>query len=517
MDREMHHLSGEELLLLLLAIAGACVGGARGVVVTVNPAEVTVARGQAAELPCSVSSNAPTLNNLVVLWIANTERGAGEQVLGFMAGQVVNGSASFAGRADFTSPMPGSAVSVRVERARESDAGTYTCSVNLIADPPGGVGVVTLTVLVPPATPRCTMEGDPTVGTNITLTCSSSEGNPAPSYLWTRLEAARKLPANAALGRKEGTLTLTNVSADSEGVYSCTARNSVGSSNCTITLALRIPPSVNVGPRGWGAGGLAARSGARAAAGLRVGAETQSDGQGGRAAQRHPDGRPPAAVRRVGQQSGQHPEARLGPQQPELGAGASVQTPGQRGGRPRPRDAQGRRLRPTPPPPSPSPPSPPPSPPTSPRAPPAERAARRWGQRARPRAGVRRGGRQRPLRGDRLAREPGARQRSAERVRPAKPLRRGGGPVRAPGQSDVSAVAKQRAHPISNPDDFARSDGLRRWSVAGSGPRGVPRQPRAHGRRTHHGAGTEPGGIPGLDGARPATGHHCHRPATDIS
>ncbi|XP_032820475.1 immunoglobulin superfamily member 11-like [Petromyzon marinus] len=246
MDREMH-LSGEELLLLLLAIAGACIGGARGVVVTVNPAEVTVARGQAAELPCSVSSNAPTLNNLVVLWIANTERGAGEQVLGFMAGQVVNGSASFAGRADFTSPMPGSAVSVRVERARESDAGAYTCSVNLIADPPGGVGVVTLTVLVPPATPRCIMEGDPTVGTNITLTCSSSEGNPAPSYLWTRLEAARKLPANAALGRKEGTLTLTNVSADSEGVYSCTARNSVGSSNCTITLALRIPPSVNVG------------------------------------------------------------------------------------------------------------------------------------------------------------------------------------------------------------------------------------------------------------------------------
>ncbi|XP_078464109.1 immunoglobulin superfamily member 11-like [Lampetra planeri] len=250
--------------------------------VTVNPAEVTVARGQAAELPCSVSSNAPTLNNLVVLWIANTERGAGEQVLGFMAGQVVNGSASFAGRADFTSPMPGSAVSVRVERARESDAGTYTCSVNLIADPPGGgtstrtrpgtgthlrpwCGRVRVRIrnqnpfatsalrsllpphTVPPATPRCTMEGDPTVGTNITLTCSSSEGNPAPSYLWTRLEAARKLPANAALGRKEGTLTLTNVSADSEGVYSCTARNSVGSSNCTITLALRIPPSVNVG------------------------------------------------------------------------------------------------------------------------------------------------------------------------------------------------------------------------------------------------------------------------------
>ncbi|CAM9855565.1 unnamed protein product [Lampetra planeri] len=453
---------------------GACVGGARGVMVTVNPAEVTVARGQAAELPCSVSSNAPTLNNLVVLWIANTERGAGEQVLGFMAGQVVNGSASFAGRADFTSPMPGSAVSVRVERARESDAGTYTCSVNLIADPPGGVGVVTLTVLVPPATPRCTMEGDPTVGTNITLTCSSSEGNPAPSYLWTRLEAARKLPANAALGRKEGTLTLTNVSADSEGVYSCTARNSVGSSNCTITLALRIPPSVNVGlVAGVLVGSLLGVALVLLLLGYAWARRRKATGKEDELPNDIRMDAPPPAVRRVGQQSGQHPEARLGPQQPELGAGASQNAPHVVGA-----NGHGRA----------------------------------------PAFAVVDANAPSVVTASLVNPAPGSGRQNAygQNLQP-KPLRRGGGPVRAPGQSDVSAVAKQRAHPISNPDDFARSDGLRRWSVAGSGPRGVPRQPRAHGRRTHHGAGTEPGGIPGLDGARPATGHHCHRPATDIS
>lgn len=39
---------------------------------------------------------------------------------------------------------------------------------------------------VPPAAPTCRLHGDPTVGANVTLSCTSEKGKPSPAYQWQR-------------------------------------------------------------------------------------------------------------------------------------------------------------------------------------------------------------------------------------------------------------------------------------------------------------------------------------------
>lgn len=55
-------------------------------------------------------------------------------------------------------------------------------------------------LVVPPSAPLCRIQGSLDVGSDITLTCSSEEGIPRPTYLWEKLDNVPKLPPTATQG-----------------------------------------------------------------------------------------------------------------------------------------------------------------------------------------------------------------------------------------------------------------------------------------------------------------------------
>ncbi|XP_027733385.1 V-set and immunoglobulin domain-containing protein 2 isoform X2 [Vombatus ursinus] len=140
-------------------------------------------------------------------------------------------------------PPTGGVATLRLTDIRSSDTGTYLCQVN---NPPdfynNGLGLVNLTVLVPPTKPTCGQSGQISVGGGAALTCSSSGGAPRPVYTWVRLGSA-PTPAPGSMVQDEvsGRLILTNLSLTSSGVYRCVAANQLGSAFCELTLAVTDP------------------------------------------------------------------------------------------------------------------------------------------------------------------------------------------------------------------------------------------------------------------------------------
>ncbi|XP_078195887.1 V-set and immunoglobulin domain-containing protein 2 isoform X3 [Callithrix jacchus] len=121
-----------------------------------------------------------------------------------------------------------------------SDTGTYLCQVN---NPPdfytNGLGLINLTVLVPPSNPSCSQNGQTTVGGSTALRCSSSEGAPRPVYNWVRLGSSpTPSPGSMVQDEVSGQLILTNLSLTSSGTYRCVATNQMGSASCELTLSV---------------------------------------------------------------------------------------------------------------------------------------------------------------------------------------------------------------------------------------------------------------------------------------
>ncbi|XP_003923605.1 V-set and immunoglobulin domain-containing protein 2 isoform X2 [Saimiri boliviensis] len=124
-----------------------------------------------------------------------------------------------------------------------SDTGTYLCQVN---NPPdfytNGLGLINLTVLVPPSNPSCSQNGQTSVGGSIALRCSSSEGAPRPVYNWVHLGSSpTPSPGSMVQDEVSGQLILTNLSLTSSGTYRCVATNQMGSASCELTLSVTEP------------------------------------------------------------------------------------------------------------------------------------------------------------------------------------------------------------------------------------------------------------------------------------
>ncbi|XP_068601653.1 immunoglobulin superfamily member 11 [Brachionichthys hirsutus] len=220
--------------MLLLCLQG----GAHALDVTVSQSNVQVARGQAAVLPCSFSTSA-ALTNLNIIWMVIPLSNANqpEQVIIYQGGQVFSLATHLHGRVGFASTMPSTSASIFINSSRLADTGTYQCLVNNLPDRGGrNVGVVGLTVLVPPSAPACRIQGALDVGSDVTLFCSSEEGIPTPAYSWEKLDALPRLPHNAVQDQTQGTVTLRNISAGTSGRYQCSASNGVGRSTCLLDL-----------------------------------------------------------------------------------------------------------------------------------------------------------------------------------------------------------------------------------------------------------------------------------------
>ncbi|TWW77478.1 Immunoglobulin superfamily member 11 [Takifugu flavidus] len=234
--------------------------------VTVAQSSVQVARGQAAVLPCSFTTSA-ALNNLNIIWMVIPLSNANqpEQVIIYQGGQMFTLANHLNGRVGFVATMPSTSASIFINNTQPSDTGTYQCLVNNFPDRGGrNIGVIGLTVLVPPSVPTCQIQGSLDVGSDVMLFCSSEEGIPTPSYSWEKLDALPRLPHNAMQGitnklaigvpfcpnfadQIQGTVSLKNISTSTSGLYQCTSSNTIGKSTCLLNLQVVEPPPQSVG------------------------------------------------------------------------------------------------------------------------------------------------------------------------------------------------------------------------------------------------------------------------------
>ncbi|XP_023207647.1 immunoglobulin superfamily member 11 isoform X1 [Xiphophorus maculatus] len=221
----------------------------RALEVTVSQSSIQVARGQTAILPCSFTTSA-ALTNLNIIWMVIPLSNANlpEQVIIYQNGQVFTLPNHLKGRVGFVATMPSTSASIFINNTQLSDTGTYQCLVNNFPDGGGrNIGVIGLTVLVPPSVPACRIQGTLDVGSDIMLFCSSEEGIPTPSYSWEKLDALPKLPHNAMQDQMQGTVTLRNISTSTSGFYQCTSSNAIGKSTCVLNLEVVAPQPQSVG------------------------------------------------------------------------------------------------------------------------------------------------------------------------------------------------------------------------------------------------------------------------------
>ncbi|NWH59608.1 ESAM protein, partial [Geococcyx californianus] len=161
------------------------------------------------------------------------------QILTYLDGVTKVEETELKPRVGFLYPVLTHNISVFINATREHDSGQYMCTVNVVNDissPGKNVGIINLTVLVPPAAPACHLHGSPTVGANVTLSCTSKKGKPLPTYQWQRTTPTLQVFFPPAQDRAKGTLKLTNLSLDMAGLYVCMAENRAGSAECSIVL-----------------------------------------------------------------------------------------------------------------------------------------------------------------------------------------------------------------------------------------------------------------------------------------
>ncbi|XP_062464758.1 endothelial cell-selective adhesion molecule isoform X1 [Pezoporus occidentalis] len=205
--------------------------------VHVGMGSVFSVEGQQVVLPAWYTSHSQ--RKPYVTWLLDKEHADPFQILTYLDGVVKVEETELKPRVGFLYPVLSHNISVFINATQERDSGQYMCTVNVVDEASSmgkNIGVINLTVLVPPATPSCQLHGEPTVGANVTLSCSSRKGKPSPVYQWQRTAPTLQVFFPPAQDWHRGTLKLTNLSLDMSGLYVCAAENQAGSAECRIVL-----------------------------------------------------------------------------------------------------------------------------------------------------------------------------------------------------------------------------------------------------------------------------------------
>ncbi|XP_029374681.1 endothelial cell adhesion molecule a [Echeneis naucrates] len=230
-------------LLSLISVLGFS-----GVLANIEMPQSNVAtiKGQMVVLKATYSTpvgNDPSANT--ILWNFATNNTKHFQIIAYTKGSTSMGSDQFKGRVGFANRMPSRDVSLYINNTQESDSGSYICQV-IIPNDTGLLAELSLDVKVPPAVPKCSLQGKPVLKGNVTLSCKSSSGKPLPIYKWKKTSPTSEFFFSPILNEKAGTLKLSNLSSNMSGKYVCTASNSAGSETCFINLDIVSSTSVGM-------------------------------------------------------------------------------------------------------------------------------------------------------------------------------------------------------------------------------------------------------------------------------
>nr|XP_046149964.1 CXADR-like membrane protein isoform X1 [Oncorhynchus gorbuscha] len=199
--------------------------------------------GDNATLPCHHQfwqSNAQLLD---IEWLLQKPNSKQRVIITFFGGQVyTNEVTSEASRLSFAGDYLKGDASLLLSDLQLTDSGEYYCKVKT-----GGKyhwSQVNLIVLVKPSKPRCWMDGRLLEGSDVKLSCKSSDGSDPIKYNWGRVldkgKSVGKLPLLALRDLKNPEIvTLRNLTKDSTGFYKCTASNDVGEENCIIEVTMQ--------------------------------------------------------------------------------------------------------------------------------------------------------------------------------------------------------------------------------------------------------------------------------------
>ncbi|XP_076001165.1 CXADR-like membrane protein isoform X2 [Genypterus blacodes] len=199
-------------------------------------------------------------NSLDIEWLLQKPNSKQKVIITFFGGQVyTEGTGSEASRLSFAGDYLNGDASLLISDLLLTDSGDYSCKVKT-----GGKyhwSQVNLIVLVKPSKPECRGDGELVEGSNVRLSCKSSDGSDPISYKWERVldkgKSLGKLPNLALIDLKNPEIvTLRNLTMDSTGVYRCTARNDVGEESCTVEVSMQ--PTNRIGKQM--VGGLAGLS-----------------------------------------------------------------------------------------------------------------------------------------------------------------------------------------------------------------------------------------------------------------
>uniref|UniRef100_A0A8C7EVK2 V-set and immunoglobulin domain-containing protein 2 n=1 Tax=Neovison vison TaxID=452646 RepID=A0A8C7EVK2_NEOVI len=242
LDSDMARLLGPILCGALLGFV--CLGPGLAVEVKVPAEPLSTPAGKTAELICSYSTSVG--DNFALEWSfvqAGKPISESHPILYFTNGHLYP-TGSKAKRASLLqNPPTGGVATLKLTDVDPSDTGTYLCQVN---NPPdfytNGLGLINLTVLVPPSSPLCSKSGQTSVGGSAALKCSSSQGAPRPVYNWIHLGSSpTPSPGGMVQDEVSGQLILTNLSLTNSGTYRCVATNQMGSASCELTLSVTDP------------------------------------------------------------------------------------------------------------------------------------------------------------------------------------------------------------------------------------------------------------------------------------
>ncbi|XP_054436399.1 V-set and immunoglobulin domain-containing protein 1 [Pteronotus mesoamericanus] len=215
-------------------------GQVSAVQVTIPHGVLNVTVGSNVTLICTYTSTVASRDNLSIQWSFSDKKESHPITIYYSEGGQAASSGQFKDRI-VMSNKPDNA-SITILHVQPEDSGIYTCDVNNPPDVGGNnQGILTVSVLVKPSKPFCSIQGVPETGRPISLSCLSVLGTPSPVYHWYKFEGRDIIPVKESFDPATGTLVFGNLTNFEQGYYQCTAINILGNSSCEIDLTVSYP------------------------------------------------------------------------------------------------------------------------------------------------------------------------------------------------------------------------------------------------------------------------------------